>query len=94
MVTDLCQSLGSGSSVCLCVFLLGRQDGDRFVSGAWVWQFCVFVCVSIRLGVPAKRLGRAAALFAQILAARPRFWMFCWPRGRAYNVFSGRAAAL
>ena len=46
------------------------------------------------LGVPAKRLGRAAALFAQILAARPRSLMFCWPRGRAYNVFSGRAAAL
>jgi len=25
MVTDLCQSLGSGSSVCLCVLLLGRH---------------------------------------------------------------------
>ena len=48
MVTDLCEALWSGSSVCLCVFLLGRQDGDRFVSGAWVKQFCVFVCVSIR----------------------------------------------
>ena len=49
MVTDLCQALGSGSSVCLCLFLLGRQDGDRFfVSGAWVGQPCVFVCVSIR----------------------------------------------
>ena len=35
MVTDLCQALGSGSSVCLCVFLLGRQDGDRFLPGAW-----------------------------------------------------------
>ena len=44
MVTDLCQSLGSASSVCLCV-LLGRQDGDRFVSVAWVRQFCVFVCL-------------------------------------------------
>ena len=43
MVTDLCQALGSGSSVCLCVFLSGRQDGDRFVSGDWVKQFCVFL---------------------------------------------------
>ena len=48
MVTDLCQVLGSDSSVCLCVFLLGREDGDRFVSCAWVGQFCVFVRVSIR----------------------------------------------
>ena len=32
MVTDLCQPLGSRNSVCLCVFLLGRQNGDRFVS--------------------------------------------------------------
>ena len=45
MVTDLCQALGSGSSVCLCAFLLGRQDGDRFVSVAWVRQFCEFACV-------------------------------------------------
>ena len=50
MVTDLCQALGSGSSVCLCVLLLRRHDGDRFVSGAWVRQFCMFVCVSIREG--------------------------------------------
>ena len=48
MVTDLCQAFGSGSSVCLCVFLFGRQDGDRFVSGAWVGQPCVFVGVSTR----------------------------------------------
>ena len=48
MVTDLCQLLESGSSVCLCVFLFGRQNGDRFVSAAWVAQFCVFVCVSFR----------------------------------------------
>ena len=50
MVTDLCQALGSASPVCLwCEFRLGRQDGDRFfVSGAWVGQPFVFVCVSIR----------------------------------------------